>query len=102
MKREKVQHIHDVVVDRISLTSRINDMVDLLRSHTKPVSFFECFTREGGGAQTRHEMVITFLSILEMARLGMVKILQHTDGGEIYLSGTEALHTVDDAEEAFD
>jgi len=102
MKREKVEHIHDVVIDRISITGRLNDMVDLLKNHKNTVNFFHCFSRKGGGAQTRHEMVTTFLAILEMARLGMVQILQHTDMGEIYLSGTDALHTVEDAEDAFD
>lgn len=84
---------HDVVVDRISITDRINEMVDLLRERTS-MRLLDCFTLEGSLAQVRHELVVTFLAMLEMARLRMIRILQHSPEGEIYLTSTEALHAV--------
>jgi segregation and condensation protein A len=84
MKRTNVHVVHDVVVDRISISDRINHIVDLLAIHEK-IKFVECFTLEGSAAQIRHEIVVTFLSILEMAKLQMVRLLQDTENGEIYL-----------------
>lgn len=98
MSRSSVKHIHDVVINRITITDRLNELVDELRLHKGAVKFVDCFSWDQSAAQTRHELVITFMAILEMARLGMVRILQHVDLGEIYINGTEALRTVDEAE----
>jgi chromatin segregation and condensation protein Rec8/ScpA/Scc1 (kleisin family) len=38
---------------------------------------------------------VTFLALLEMTRLGMLRVLQHQDDGDIYLTRTEALATVE-------
>ena len=46
-----------------------------------------------------HELVVTFLSILEMAKLKMVRIVQRDPVGEIYLSRTENLQAVEQVED---
>lgn len=95
LKRSQVKLTHDVVVDRISITDRINSIVDRL-AELETLRFLECFELEGAGAaQIRHQVVVTFLAILEMARLRMVRILQQAAGGEIYISRTAALHSVE-------
>jgi segregation and condensation protein A len=95
LKRSQVKLTHDVVVDRISITDTINGIVDRL-AEIETIRFVECFELEGGGgAQLRHQVVVTFLAVLEMARLRMVRILQQIAGGEIYISRTEALHSVE-------
>ncbi len=94
LERTKVKLTYDVTVDRISISDRINNLVDQLKA--KPtLHFSECLSLEGSFDQLRHEIVVTFLAFLEMTRLGMLRILQHEDNGDIYLTRTEALETVD-------
>jgi len=94
LKRSHVRLTHDVVVDRISIIDRINAIVDRLRE-LETVRFLECFDLTVTAAQVRHEVIVTFLAILEMARLHMVHVLQPTTDGEIYLTRTAALHSID-------
>jgi segregation and condensation protein A len=90
LRRAEVKLTHDVMVDRISITDRINDIVDRL-AQADTVRFLECFTLSGSAAQIRHEAIVTFLAILEMARLGMIRVLQQQPVGDIYLTRTSGL-----------
>lgn len=94
LERSKVKLSYEVTVDRISISDRINHLVDTMRS-METVRFFECFKFEGTFQQVRHEVVVTFLAMLEMGRLGMIKILQHVSNGEIYITRTESLHEIE-------
>jgi segregation and condensation protein A len=93
LKRAQVKLTHDVVVDRISITDRINSIVDRLLAE-ETLRFLECFALAGSAAQIRHEAIVTFLAVLEMARLHMVRILQQNMSGEIYITRTGELHSV--------
>ena len=100
-RRTEVQLTHDVMVDRISISDRINEIVDRLQQQ-ETARFSDCFTIGGdGAAQTRHDLVVTFLAILEMTRLMMVRIYQRTpgDAADIYITRTADLHSVDEVEE---
>jgi len=61
----------------------------------------ECFDISKSWSQIKHEVVITFLSILEMARLQMIRLYQHSDDGAIYLTRTSELHAVEDEVEDY-
>ncbi|MDJ0766159.1 MAG: segregation/condensation protein A [Myxococcota bacterium] len=68
---------HEISVTRISVSDRINQLIDQLR-RTSRITFVEFFKDQ----VTRGDMVVTFLSILEMVRLGLIRIHQtelHTD-----------------------
>ena len=93
LKRSKVKLSYDVSIDRISIGDRINELVDKLKE-TERIDFSDCFSLEGTIEQLRHEIVVTFLALLEMTRMGMLRILQHQKDGDIYLSRTEALAAV--------
>ena len=78
LSRAKINSTHDVVVDRLSITDRINDLVDRLEREGT-FTFESCFDfLEKGGtvAQLRHAVVVTFLAILEMTRLKLVRLAQ--------------------------
>ncbi len=93
--RTEVKLSHDVMVDRISITDRINTIVDRL-SENETLPFVDCFDLEANSApQFRHNLVVTFLAILEMARLQMIRIYQQVKVGDIYLTRTADLHNVD-------
>ena len=101
LSRAKIDSVHDVMVDRISITDRINEIVDHLKEK-ETVRFLECFDISKSWSQIKHEVVITFLSILEMARLQMIRLYQHSDDGAIYLTRTSELHAVEDEVEEYD
>lgn len=94
LDRSQVKLSYDVLIDRISITDRINELVDAL-SASQTIRFLDFLTHSGSSAQLKHELVVTFLAILEMARLKMVRILQETGSNEIYLTATTALSAVE-------
>jgi len=88
--RQQVEVGYEVTIERISISDRINEIVDLLQQHDS-VRLLDCIDLEGSGAQLRHRIVVTFLAMLEMARLRMIRVLQERTGGEIYLTRTATL-----------
>ncbi len=101
IKRSHVKLSHDVVIDRISITDRINDLVDRL-SDKDTLRFADCFDlEEVTTTQLRHELVITFLAILEMSRQCMIRVLQHTAFGEIYITRTSSLQSVNQVQDDY-
>jgi segregation and condensation protein A len=83
LARSKVRLSHDVVADRISLTDRIQELVDLLKARRR-VTFDDLFD----GLTTKFDLVITFLALLEMTRLRMTRLTQTDALGAIYVEGT--------------
>jgi segregation and condensation protein A len=71
LAKSKIKLSHDVVHERITLTDRINELVDILRVKRR-VQFEELFT----DASTRFDLVITFLALLEMTKLRMTRLVQ--------------------------
>jgi segregation and condensation protein A len=92
LARATPEMTHDVLVDRISLVDRIQELVDLLRE-TPRMTFSSMFADVEVGPAFRISVVVTFLAILEMARQHLVRIHQPADSEEIYLEGTS--HEVD-------
>ena len=89
LARTKPVHTHDVVVDRISITDRINQLVDLLESGSGTVQFDELIGRDLPPADLRHQIVVSLLAVLELARLRVVRILQQDAGGAFFLARVE-------------
>ncbi len=80
LRRAKIRVAHDVVVERLSVSQRIAELTDRF-DHERSFSFLSCFRflREAGTMtmnEARHEAVVTFLAVLEMAKLGMIRISQ--------------------------
>ncbi len=95
LSRAKVQLTHDVLVDRITITDKINELVDRLEREGS-FTFESCFDfveKEQPVTQVKHQVVVTFLAILEMTRLKMVRLTQPEERGSIYV--TRASATVD-------
>jgi segregation and condensation protein A len=80
LDRSKIKLSHDVVADRISLTDRIGELVDLLAQRRR-LAFDEMFD----GLATKFDLVITFLALLEMARLRMTRLVQAQPLGPLYV-----------------
>lgn len=78
LKKQQKLVVHEVLVERISVGARINEMVDLLQTHPRGWSFAELC--DSFGPRTKRGVIVTFLSILEMTRLKLIRILQSEDG----------------------
>lgn len=82
----RVKLTHDITADKVSLTERIHQLVDFLRGKEQ-VRFEDLFT----GVTTREGLVITFLALLEMAKLRMSRLYQEEPLGPILVElGTNA------------
>jgi len=75
--------VHDVVVDRVSVLERIHRICDLLEA-ASPRSFEDLLEIDEGS--TRAFLISTFLALLEMARLRMIRIEQASFCGAIFVS----------------
>jgi len=81
---------HEISVTRISVSERINQLVDLLRGK-KRYLFKELFEDRA----TRSDFVVTFLSILEMAKLGLMHVQQVSLTSEIHIVASDSILDAD-------
>jgi len=84
LKRVPADAYHEVAVDRISINERIYQIVGLIRKDAT-LSLEDLIPKEG---IARFDIVITFIALLEMCRLKMIKLYQSGTFGQIYLQGT--------------
>lgn len=90
LSRAKVKVAHDIVADRITITDRIHQLYDKL-SVTRRAEFDQLF--DTGEGVTRLDLVITFLAVLEMTRLRMMRLYQVEPLGPLHVElndGAEA------------
>lgn len=82
LSRAKIRISHEVAVDRLSVSERINQLADRLEREGS-FTFESCFRflrEEMSLAEARHEAVVTFLAVLEMAKLGLIAVWQEMTG----------------------
>jgi segregation and condensation protein A len=89
IKKAEPQLTHDVVVDRMSITDRINQVVDLLTAGKGMVRFEDLLGEDLPPAELRHKVVVSLLAVLELARLRVIRILQHPETGSFFLAQTD-------------
>lgn len=80
MRQAKLKVSHNVVIDRLTLSQKIAELTDRLEVEVRfPFTSMFSFLRDGKPralAEVRHECVVTFLALLEMAKLRLIKISQ--------------------------
>jgi segregation and condensation protein A len=88
LKERKIEIPHEVFVERLSIGDRISVITDRLK-----VDEHITFTSLFADLQVfdKHRVVPTFLAVLEMAKLKLIKVHQPERHAEIYLSRTEGL-----------
>ena len=90
LARARVTLSHEVIVERLSITDRIHQIV-LRLDRDGTFSFRSCFLEGDDGAevapaQLKHHIVVTFLAVLEMARLKMIRITQPDARSDIHIT----------------
>jgi segregation and condensation protein A len=79
LKKRKLTLSHEVTTERVSISERIQEIVDRLKV-VRTAVFEDLFAND----QNRMDLVVTFLALLEMTRLRMTRLYQ--------TSHTEPLH----------
>jgi segregation and condensation protein A len=86
---------HEVVTDRLSITDAISRVADVLRARRRAL-FEELLAGADGVPHTRSAVIATFLALLEMAKLKLIRIYQAPadeagPGSEIVVEAKETL-----------
>jgi segregation and condensation protein A len=89
----KPESRHEVEADRLSITDAISRLAEVLRLRRR-VSFVDLLLAAGGSG--RSALIASFLAILEMARLRLLRVVQAPPGedgagGEILVEARETL-----------
>ena len=84
LKLAKIVVPHQVIVDRISLGEAIAALVDRLKR--EPRTSFQAVL---DGAQERQKIVVTFLALLEMCKLGLIRVFQEEGQDDILISARD-------------
>jgi segregation and condensation protein A len=90
MRQAKVKVTHDVMIDRLSVGQKIAELTDRLEAEGRfTFSSMFSFLREDAAPRSlpeiRHEAVVTFLALLEMAKLRLIALTQSADDEEILI-----------------
>ena len=80
LKETSDPYIHEVHIERISVADRVNAIMELL-SLRKDLNFSEIFSEK----PERQMVVVTFLAMLELVRLRLVRLMQNDRCGNIWL-----------------
>ncbi len=78
IKRVSPKYFWDLTPDTISVKSRISQIADILEDQGS-ATFEELFETQA----TRGDIIVTFLAILEMAKLQLIRMMQHVESGII-------------------
>ena len=86
LKRTKAKLEHEISFDRITITDRIVELTELFVGRER-MSFEELLLGEGPEPRSvaRFDLVITFLALLEMCRLRLVRVTQSRVLGNIQI-----------------
>lgn len=76
------ERYHDVAIDRISVNERIMELVEKIKKDVT-VRIEDLLVKP----VTRYGVVVTFLALLEMARVKMIRLFQAEKGGSLVLKG---------------
>lgn len=88
LKERKIEIPHEVFVERLSIGDRISVIADRLRLNDR-ITFTSLFAELQ--EFEKHRVVPTFLAVLEMAKLKLVRVHQPERHAEIYIGRTDAL-----------
>ena len=80
LKRAEIFASHEIQSEALSVRERMSFILDIINKH-ETIKFIDCFTYQEG----RMGAIVTFLAILELAKEGLIDIVQNQDYSMIYL-----------------
>jgi segregation and condensation protein A len=85
MRRTKKRIVHEVTLERLTVGQRINEVVDFAQER-EHFTFRDLVLHFGGLTQGKRNIIVTFLSVLEMTKFKILRIHQAQEDGTIYIS----------------
>ncbi|MBT3182592.1 MAG: segregation/condensation protein A [Deltaproteobacteria bacterium] len=93
LKKAPQTEFHDVSVDRISINDRIYQVIGMIKKGMTVM-----LDDLVGNDYSKYNIVITFLALLEMSKLRMIKVYQSSTCGPVHIQGV--MEEVDDEDVA--
>ena len=93
LKEKPEELVHEINLEHLSVTDRINTIMTSLKGK-ESIAFLDLFE----GTIKRNEVIVTFLALLELVKLRMVRFMQNTHHGTIWLFPSVALDESEDLE----
>ena len=72
LERVKTEEFHEVVLDRLSVEEKVQEILSLLQREKRSMAFHLLFPEQ----VSRRVIIITFLAILELVKMKLVRIFQ--------------------------
>ena len=72
LERTKEESFHEVLLDRISVEEKVQEILALLHQEKRSMAFHLLFPEQA----SRRVIIITFLAILELVKMKLIRILQ--------------------------
>lgn len=76
LQQNEPEHTHDVFIDRMSVAQRINQLIDMLEAGDGSFRFDSLIDFAAPMVEVRHQVVVTLLAVLELAKLKAIRVLQ--------------------------
>ncbi len=83
--------VHEVNMEQLTIKDRINTILTMLKGQ-ESMAFGDLFS----GGIKRNEMIVTFLALLELVKLRMVRLMQNVRHGTIWLFPAVELGNLDE------
>jgi segregation and condensation protein A len=91
MKENPEQAVHEVNMEQLSVTDRINTILSQLQGQ-ESIAFTDLFI----GGLKRTEVIVTFLALLELVKLRLVRFMQNVRHGSIWIFPAVSIKESDD------
>jgi segregation and condensation protein A len=72
LKKVKPEVFHEVILERMTVEEKVQEVLSLLQKEKRSLAFHRLFPEQA----SRRMIVITFLAILELVKMKMVRIFQ--------------------------
>jgi segregation and condensation protein A len=72
LERVKAETFHEVILERLSVEEKIQEILSLLQMEKRSIAFHLLFPEQA----SRREVIITFLAILELVKMKLIRIFQ--------------------------
>lgn len=81
LKEKAPEQVHEITRDEILLTNKINHILEQLEKNNGKLSFFSLADQ----IYNKLELIVTFLALLELAHLRLIKLRQAQPFGQIWI-----------------
>jgi segregation and condensation protein A len=70
LARAKPETFHEVILDRVSVEEKVQDILSLLRRENRSIAFHHLFPEQA----SRRVIIVTFLAVLELVKGKFIRI----------------------------